>query len=129
MASVPMTERMVAAVSSPHVDVLGHCTGRMIGGRGRPESAFDPEAVFTACREHGVAVEINCRPERQDPPDRLLRLAIAAGCAFAIDSDAHAPGQLDWQGSGCARAERLGIPPDRVINTRTAADLAPPTGH
>jgi len=65
---------MIAAVASPHVDVLGHCTGRLLGGRGRPESAFDAEAVFSACREHGVAVEINCRPERQDPPDRLLHL-------------------------------------------------------
>jgi putative hydrolase len=123
MPAGPMTDRMVAAVSSPHVDVLGHCTGRLLAGRGRPESAFDPEAVFAACRDHGVAVEINCRPERQDPPDRLLRLAVEAGCAFAIDTDAHAPGQLDWLGSGCARAELAGIAPDRVINTRPAAEL------
>ena len=80
-------------------------------------------AVFAACREHGVAVEINCRPDRQDPPDRLLALAAAAGCLFAIDSDAHAPGQLDWVGSGCARAEGAGIEPARVINTRDAADV------
>jgi len=118
-----MTERMLAAVRNPHVDVLGHCTGRLITGRGRPESVFDAEAVFTACREHGVAVEINCRPERQDPPDGLLRLAAGTGCVFAIDTDAHAPGQLDWIGDGCARAEECGIPPDRVINTRTADDL------
>jgi putative hydrolase len=114
---------MVAAVSSPHVDVLGHCTGRLLGGRGRPESAFDPVQVFGACAEHGVAVEINCRPERQDPPDRLLSLAVAAGCVFAIDTDAHAPGQLDWLDSGCARAERHGIEPSRVVNTGSAADL------
>jgi putative hydrolase len=119
----PMTARMVAAVSSPHVDVLGHCTGRMMGGRGRPESEFDPEQVFAACREHGVAVEINCRPERQDPPDRLLSLAAQAGCLFAIDTDAHAPGQLDWLDSGCVKAERHGIEPGRVINTRSASDL------
>ena len=124
MPAGPMTDRMVAAVSSPHVDVLGHCTGRLLAGRGRPESAFDPEAVFAACRDHGVAVEINCRPERQDPPDRLLRLAVEAGCAFAIDTDAHAPGQLDWLASGCARAELAGIAPGRVINTRPAAGLA-----
>ena len=123
MEAGPMTERMVAAVASPHVDVLGHCTGRLLGGRGRPESVFDPEAVFGACRDHGVAVEINCRPERQDPPDRLLRLAAEAGCLFAIDTDAHAPGQLDWLDSGCRRAESLGIQPDRVINTRSAAEL------
>ena len=118
-----MTARMVAAVSSPHVDVLGHCTGRMMGGRGRPESEFDPEQVFTACRDHGVAVEINCRPERQDPPDRLLSLAAEAGCLFAIDTDAHAPGQLDWLDSGCVKAERHGIEPGRVINTRSAVDV------
>ncbi len=130
MAAEPMTERMVTAVSSPHVDVLGHCTGRLLTGRGRPESVFDPEAVFTACRDNGVAVEINCRPERQDPPDRLLRLAAEMGCSFAIDTDAHAPGQLDWLASGCSRAESLGIQPGRVINARSAADLtaraAPP---
>ena len=120
MPADQMTERMVAAVSSPHVDVLGHCTGRLIAGRGRPESQFDAERVFAACREHGVAVEVNCRPERQDPPDRLLRVAADMGCLFAIDTDAHAPGQLDWLGSGCARAEAAGIDPGRVINTRSA---------
>jgi putative hydrolase len=123
MPAGQMTERMVAAVSSPHVDVLGHCTGRMIAGRGRPESVFDPGAVFTACRDHGVAVEINCRPERQDPPEDLLRAAAETGCAFAINTDAHAPGQLDWLDSGCTRAEQAGLGPGRVINTRSARDL------
>jgi putative hydrolase len=126
MPAGPMTDRMVAAVSSPYVDVLGHCTGRLLAGRGRPESVFDPEAVFAACRDHGVAVEINCRPERQDPPDRLLRLAAEAGCLFAIDTDAHAPGQLEWLDSGCVRAEQAGIPADRVINTRSAAGMRGP---
>jgi putative hydrolase len=138
MPAGPMTDRMVAAVSSPHVDVLGHCTGRLLtgrdrpgSGRGRPESAFDPETVFAACRDNGVAVEINCRPERQDPPDRLLRLAVEAGCVFAIDTDAHAPGQLDWLDSGCSRAEMAGIQPSRVINTLSADGLTsrePPLG-
>jgi len=123
MPADQMTERMINAVANPHTDVLGHCTGRMVLGRGRPESQFDPVAVFTACREHGVAVEINCRPERQDPPDRLLQVAAEAGCLFAIDTDAHAPGQLDWLDSGCARAEAAGISPDRVINTRSAGEL------
>src|ERR1700730_1205046 len=104
-----MTRRMVAAIRNPHVTVLGHCTGRLIGpnrqGRGRrPESEFDAAAVFTACREEGVAVEINCRPERSDPPDRLLKLAAETGCVFAIDTDAHAPGQLDWLVNGTVRA-------------------------
>jgi len=125
MPAVSMTRRMLAAVRNPAVDVLGHCTGRMRGGRGtRPESAFDAEAVFTACREHGVAVEINCRPERMDPPDRLLELAVEIGCRFAIDSDAHAPGQLDWLANGTVRADQFGIPPERVINTKGVAELS-----
>ena len=125
MPAEPMTERMLAAIASPHVDVLGHCTGRMsMRARSRPESEFDADVVFAACREHGVAVEINCRPERQDPPDDLLRRAAEAGCRFAIDTDAHAPGQLDWLDNGCERAERAGIKPDRVINTRSSDQVS-----
>jgi putative hydrolase len=123
MPAADMTGRMLAAIANPHVDVLGHCTGRMVLGRGRPESQFDAVAVFAACREHRVAVEINCRPERQDPPDGLLRLAAEAGCLFAIDSDAHAPGQLGWLDGGCVRAEQFGIGPERVINASPAAGL------
>ncbi|MYW89895.1 PHP domain-containing protein [Amycolatopsis rubida] len=124
MPAREMTPRMLAAVENPHVRVLGHCTGRLVGGRSRPESQFNSEKVFTACRENGVAVEINSRPDRLDPPMRLLRQAVELGCEFAIDSDAHAPGQLDWQAYGCARAEKAGIGPDRVINTRTADQLS-----
>jgi putative hydrolase len=129
MPRAEMTARMVAAVRNPHVDVLGHCTGRMIAGRGRPESEFDAETVFAACRDSGVAVEINCRPERQDPPDELLALAAGTGCLFAIDTDAHAPGQLDWLGSGCGRAEKLGIGPERVINARSADAVTARQAH
>ncbi|MGW3114895.1 PHP domain-containing protein [Streptomyces sp. NPDC001091] len=118
-----MTRRMVAAVSGPHADVLGHCTGRLITGRGRPESAFDADEVFAACAEAGTAVEINSRPERLDPPKRLLRKAVDAGTLFSIDTDAHAPGQLDWQILGCARAEECGVPAERVVNTWTADEL------
>jgi putative hydrolase len=126
-----MTARMLRAVENPHTDVLGHCTGRLVIGRRqrngtqrpRPESTFDAEAVFAACVEHGTAVEINSRPERLDPPRRLLTLARDMGCEFAIDTDAHAPGQLDWQGNGCERAVECGVDPARVVNTRTADDL------
>lgn len=110
-----MTRRMVAAVSDPRTDVLGHCTGRRLTGRPRPESEFDARAVFEACAAHGVAVEINSRPDRLDPPHALLDVAIEAGCVFTIDSDAHAPGQLDWQVSGCERAVRHGLGPDRIV--------------
>ena len=119
MNAGPMTKRMVAAVSTPRVNVLGHCTGRLVEGeRGtRDQSSFDAEAVFAACAEHDVAVEINARPERSDPPDDLLAKAIEAGCLFSIDSDAHAPGQLDFLAYGCARAQRLGVPVERIVNT------------
>lgn len=123
MPAAEMTPRMLAAVANPHVTVLGHCTGRLVTGRGRPESEFDAEAVFAACRDHNVAVEINSRPERLDPPLRLLRIAADLGCMFAIDTDAHAPGQLSWQPLGCARAEQVGITADRVINTWPADKL------
>lgn len=118
-----MTARMVAAVSNPHTDVLGHCTGRKVRGKTRPESDFDAEVVFAACAQFGVAVEVNSRPERQDPPKRLLRLALEAGCDVAINTDAHAPGQLDFQVLGCERAVRTGVSSDRVLNTRSARDL------
>ncbi|MFB6437063.1 PHP domain-containing protein [Streptomyces sp. NPDC056411] len=123
MDRAPMTRRMLAAVGNPLVDVLGHCTGRLLSGRQRPESSFDAGEVFAACAEHRTAVEINCRPERLDPPRRLLREAVNAGCLFAIDTDAHAPGQLDWQIYGCARAEECGVPADRIINTFTERQL------
>jgi putative hydrolase len=118
-----MTVRMVTAIANPYTDILGHCTGRLVVGRGRPESEFDPEIVFEACRRFQVAVEINSRPERRDPPKRLLRLAVEAGCAVSIDTDAHAPGQLDWQMIGCERAAACGVPVDSVINTRDAGAL------
>ena len=119
MEKVAMTRRMVAAAGHPETNVLGHCTGRLImGGRGtRAQSSFDAEAVFTACAEHGVAVEINSRPERSDPPDELVGLALGLGCLFSIDSDAHAPGQLDFLQYGAERAQRLGVPLDRIVNS------------
>ncbi|MBF6214375.1 PHP domain-containing protein [Nocardia puris] len=123
--SATMTKRMVYAVANPNVDILGHCTGRLVeGSRGtRPESTFDAEVVFEACRTYGTAVEINSRPERRDPPARLLRLAVEMGCYFSVDTDAHAPGQLDWQGYGCERAVVNGVPAERVINTWPLEDL------
>jgi len=114
-----MTRRMVAAVRNPFANVLGHCTGRLVtGNRGkRKQSEFDAEQVFGACLETGTAVEINSRPERRDPPTKLLEQAIDMGCLFSIDSDAHAPGQLDFLSYGSARAEELGLDADRIVNT------------
>ncbi|WP_209518544.1 PHP domain-containing protein [Streptomyces syringium] len=121
MDAESMTRRLVSAVANPLADILGHCTGRLLGSR--PESEFDAAMVFAACARFGTAVEINSRPERLDPPRRLLRQALDAGVLFAIDSDAHAPGQLDWQIHGCARAEECGVPADRIINTWSAPEL------
>ncbi|HEU0285672.1 MAG TPA: PHP domain-containing protein, partial [Nocardioidaceae bacterium] len=120
-----MTQRMVSAVLNPRVDVLGHCTGRLVeGNRGkRPPSQFDPAAVFGACSEGGTAVEINSRPERRDPPGELIGLALEHDCMFSIDTDSHAPGQLEFLDYGCARAVKYGVPPERVINTKSADDL------
>jgi putative hydrolase len=138
MDAESMTRRMVRAVANPHTDVLGHCTGRIVGrdpdgkrggSRGRPESEFDAELVFAACARFDVAVEINSRPERLDPPMRLMELAVEAGCRFAIDSDAHAPGQLDWQPHGCARAVQAGLTPDQIVNTWDVEELLAWTGR
>jgi putative hydrolase len=151
MERTEMTRRMVTAVASPHVDVLGHCTGRKLpaalrfanraasgrrsaerlpdglsgrsGAGGRPPANFDPEIVFAACAQFDTALEINCRPERQDPPEDLLELAIEWGLRFSIDTDAHAPGQLEWQAYGCDKATRAGLAADDVVNTLSADDL------
>lgn len=139
MDRAEMTRRMVLAIASPHTDILGHCTGRQVAKAQvervlagadadtpepvrdqdpkRPPSSFDAEIVFAACARFDKAVEINCRPERQDPPDELLEMALEWGCKIAIDTDAHAPGQLEWQNFGCEKAARHEIELDQIINT------------
>jgi putative hydrolase len=123
--TLAMTQRMLAGVRDPHSNVLGHCTGRLLSGsRGtRPPSTFDANRVFAACAENDVAVEINSRPERQDPPDDLIRLALDAGCLFSIDTDAHAPGHLDFLAYGAERAAANGVPADRIVTTWPVAKL------
>jgi len=123
MESDLMTARMITAIRNPYSDILGHCTGRLVAGRGRPESTFDAAAVFAACAETDTAVEINSRPERLDPPRRLLKMVVAAGCKVAIDTDGHAPGQLEWQMNGCRRAAECGVPTEAIVNTWPADDL------
>ncbi len=120
----PMTRRFVAALAEPHLDVLGHITGRLkTRKRPRPESTFDPELVFAAAARFDKAIEVNSRPERSDPPKRLLRLAVEAGCRFSIDSDAHAPAQLAWLPFGCERATACGVDAGSVINAMPADEL------
>jgi putative hydrolase len=128
MEAPEMTRRMITAVRNPHSDILGHCTGRLLTARGRPESTFDADAVFAACAETGTAVEVNSRPERLDPPIRLLRKVVAAGCHVAIDTDAHAPGHLEWQRNGCIRAARCDLPVERIVNAWPAERLLEWTG-
>lgn len=123
MPAPDMTRRLVTAVANPHVDILGHMTNRKVSGTGRAPSDFDAEVVFAACSKFDTAVEINCRPERQDPPEELLELAVEWGCFIAIDTDAHAPGQLEWQAFGCDKAVRCGVDPAKIINTWTADEL------
>jgi putative hydrolase len=123
MDSEAMTLRMIRAMEHANTDILGHCTGRIVVGRGRPESTFDADAVFATCARHGKAVEINSRPERLDPPKRLLRKALDHGCVVSIDTDAHAPGQLEWQINGCERAVACDVPVERVVNTWDADRL------
>ena len=118
-----MTRRMVAAIASPHVDVVGHCTGRLLVGRGRPESEFDDDVVIEACRVFDTALEINCRPERLDPPKTILRKAVDARLKIAINTDAHAADQLEWHPYGTDRAAECGLEPDQVINAWSADDL------
>jgi putative hydrolase len=120
----PMTRRMVTALADPHLDILGHCTGRMkTRNRNRPPSEFDAEIVFAAAAHFDKAIEVNSRPERLDPPKRLLRLAVEAGCKVSIDSDAHAPGQLGWLPNGCDRAAACGVQVASVVNALEADAL------
>jgi putative hydrolase len=118
-----MTRRMVAAIASPHVDVLGHCTGRMVVGRGRPQSEFDADVVIAACKQFDTALEINCRPERLDPPRDILRKAVDANVKLSINTDAHATSQLEWQAYGTDRAAECGVQVENVVNSWGADDL------
>jgi putative hydrolase len=123
MEHAEMTRRMVAAIASPHVDVLGHCTGRLLVGRGRPQSEFDTDIVIEACRVFDTALEINCRPERLDPPKAMLRKAVDAGLKIAISTDAHAASQLEWQPYGTDRAAECGVQAEQVVNAWSADEL------
>jgi putative hydrolase len=123
MEKMEMTRRMITAIANPHTDVLGHCTGRYVVGRGRPQSEFDAELVFRACERFDTAVEINSRPERLDPPNDLLALAVEMGCRFAINTDAHAPGQLEWQPYGADKAVETGVTIGQIVNSWSADKL------
>lgn len=118
-----MTRRLVLAAASPHVDMIGHITNRKVVGGGRDGSVFDAEIVFAACARFDTALEINCRPERQDPPEELVQLAHQWNLKFCVNTDAHAPGQLEWQAYGCDKLASLGIGAESVVNTWSADEL------
>jgi len=123
MEPAAMTKRMVTALANPHVDILGHCTGRLVVGKGRAESRFDAEMVFAAAAHLDKAIEVNSRPERLDPPRRLLRIVDESGAKISIDSDAHATWQLGFQSYGCHRVAEAGIALDRIVNSWPVDDL------
>jgi putative hydrolase len=116
-----MTERMLRAVSHPHVDVIGHPTGRRPGSR---EGAnYDFEAVFKEAARNGVALELDCDPARMDLSPELARLALECGCNFALDADAHAPEEFAYVPMAMWMARRAGIPEDRILNFRPLDQL------
>jgi putative hydrolase len=108
------TARMVRAVTSPRVHILGHPRGRKYGAR--PGVTADWDAVFEAAARAGVAIEIDGDPSRQDIDYLLARRALDAGCLFALDSDAHSTPELQYAETAIAHARLAGIPPERVIN-------------
>ena len=116
------TGRLVRAVETPGVAVLGHPRGRLYNIRAGVRA--DWPRVFTRAAELGVAVELNGCPERLDLPPALARLAAEAGCLFTISSDAHAARHLAHLSWGLAVARLAGIPPERVVNTWPAERFA-----
>jgi histidinol phosphatase-like PHP family hydrolase len=120
--SADQTARMVAAVSLPHVHILGHPRGRRFNSR--PGVSADWPRVFAAAARHGVAIEIDGSIERQDVDAGLAAQAVAAGCLIALDSDAHAPLELVFARMAIAHARLARIPPDRVVNCWSDERLA-----
>jgi DNA polymerase (family X) len=116
-----ITQRVLAALRSPHVDVLAHPTSRRLDRRG--ETNLDIEAVITEAVKTGTALEINSSPWRLDLNDSWARKAREAGAMLAIDTDAHYPAEFDSVRYGCAIARRAGLTPDRILNSRDADGL------
>ena len=116
-----ITERCLKAVRNPHVDVLGHPTGRLIGRR--EGSEIDMDAVLRACAEVGTVVEINAHPSRLDLSGVHARRAVELGCKLAINSDAHAADGMEILPYGIATARRGWLRPADVINTRPLDEM------
>jgi putative hydrolase len=112
---------MVNAVKAPGVAILGHPRGRMFNSR--PGISADWDVVFAEAAKRGVAIELDGNWHRQDIDYRLAARALAAGCIFALDSDAHATGELRFSEYAIAHARLAGIPAERVINCWSEARL------
>jgi DNA polymerase (family 10) len=110
-----VTERMLTAIRSPHVDIIGHLTNRLIPNRAG--SDLDMDIILTAAAETGIALEINANPERLDLDDIHTRRAIELGIPIAINTDAHRPEQLDFLDFGVATARRGWAEKQHIINT------------
>ena len=116
-----MTERMMRAVSNPHVDVIGHPTGRRPGSR---EGAnYDFEAVFKEAAKKNVRLEIDCDPARMDLSPEMARLARDLGCSFVMDADAHAPAEFAYVPMAMWMGSRAGIPEERILNFKPLDEL------
>ena len=116
-----VTQRLLNAIQNPHVDIIGHPTGRLIPDREGAD--LDMEAVFSAAARSGVALEISAHPERLDLNDIHARRAIELGIVLSINTDAHSPGELDLMHFGVATARRGWVEPEHVINTWEPAKL------
>ncbi len=116
-----LTRRTLTAIRSPHVDVIAHPSGRMIGGR--DELDLDWDAVYAAAAETGTALEVNASPPRLDLSAERARRAVEAGCLLAIDSDAHRIEELDFLRWGVDQARRAWVEPRHAVNTRSLEDL------
>ncbi len=116
-----MTRRIVNAIENPHVDIIAHPTGRLIGRR-EPYSV-DTDKLMDACKASGKALEVNAYPERLDLSDLNCRKAKEKGAKIAISTDAHRDRHLDWMSFGIATARRGWIEPENVINTLTLSGL------
>jgi DNA polymerase (family 10) len=110
-----VTSRMLAAIRHPHVDIIGHLTGRMIGTRDPAD--LDLEAILQAAAEQGVALEINSHPDRLDLNEAHARRATELGCLLAINTDAHRPEHFALRAYGIGIARRGWVTPANVVNT------------
>lgn len=110
-----MTRRIIKAIENPHVDIIAHPTGRLIGKR--EPCAVDMDKIMEACKANSKVLELNAYPERLDLSDRHCRMAKTKGAKIAISTDAHMDAHMDWITFGLATARRRWVEPEDVINT------------